>query len=288
MEISCSIVLYRHQPEEIQALCNKVLRCRKHVKIFLVDNSPDDSLRFAFLESGFEYIFSGKNLGYGEGHNLAIQKARGRSKYHLVMNPDIDLDPAVIDELFDTMELHEDIGLMMPKVLYRNGKTQYLCKKLPSPLDLAIRRFVPQPFKLLFKKAMHSYELRDRDYDHPMIVPNLSGCFMFMRTSIFDKVGAFDNRYFMYLEDIDLSRRINKYYKTVYNPAISIVHGYDRSSYKNFRLLVHHVQSSVRYFNKWGWFNDAERESINNSVHHITLRRNRQKPVESNYSLLLQ
>jgi GT2 family glycosyltransferase len=271
MEISCSIVLYHNKPEEIQHLCSKILSCNKRVMIYLMDNSADDSLRFHFTGPEYVYIYCARNLGYGGGHNLAIQRVAGRSKYHIIANPDIDFNPSVLDELFAIGEENEDIGLLMPKVLYKNGDLQYLCKQLPSPADLILRRFIPFPFKLLFKKAMMSYELRNRDYNKSMEVPNLSGCFMFIRTSVFEKVGAFDNRYFMYLEDTDLSRRINQYYKTVYYPAISIVHGYTRSSYKNFKLMVHHVKSSIKYFNKWGWFNDHNRASVNNSIKDIML-----------------
>lgn len=286
MEISCSIVLYKNNPEEIQNLCNKILSCNKNVRIYLMDNSPDDSLRFCFKGSGYEYIYCASNLGYGGGNNEIINRIRGKSKYHLVTNPDIDLNPSVIDELFDAMEENKDIGLMMPKVLFKNGDVQYLCKKLPSPADLLLRRFVPAPFKLLFRKKIRSYELRDRDYNRPMVVPNLSGCFMFIRTSVFDNVGAFDDRYFMYLEDIDLSRRIHKHYKTVYYPAISIVHGYERSSYKNLRLLIHHLKSTIRYFNKWGWFNDAERSIINNNVAEIVLARRERRVHQNEPSLM--
>jgi hypothetical protein len=253
-----------------------------------MDNSADDSLRFHFTEPQFEYIYCARNLGYGGGHNTAIERIRSKSKYHIVLNPDIDFEPPVLDELFDIMEANQDFGLLMPKVLYRSGSLQYLCKKLPSPADLFMRRFIPPPFKLLFKKSLMQYELRDRDYSSPMEVPNLSGCFMFIRTSVFEKVGMFDNRYFMYLEDTDLCRRIGQYYKTVYYPSISIIHGYAKASYKNFNLLIHHIKSSVKYFNKWGWFTDAERFTINSRVKtiRVTKQTGLSKPVTRTSALV--
>ena len=99
-----------------------------------------------------------------------------------------------------------------------------------------------------------------------MEVPNLSGCFMFIRTEVFSNVGLFDERYFLYLEDTDLCRRINEDYRTVYFPKVSIIHGYSKASYKSLRLMKLHLQSSVKYFNKWGWFKDAKKEAINYSV----------------------
>jgi len=269
MEISCSIVLFHNSPEEIKNLSKSILNCSKKVKLYLMDNSADDSLRYHFDSPQIEYMYCGRNLGYGGGHNVAIEKAKDKSLYHLILNPDIEFGPQVLDNLFAFMESNKDVGLVMPKVLYRNGDIQYLCKKLPSPADLFLRRFIPSPVKFLFKRNLSAYELRDKDYNSVMEVPNLSGCFMFIRAEVFSKVGLFDNRYFMYLEDTDFCRRINAYYRTVYNPSVSIIHGYAKASYKNLNLLVHHLKSSIKYFNKWGWFKDKERSMINNSVNNF-------------------
>ena len=271
-EISCSIVLYHNPPEEIRKAVESFLSCSKRIKLYLVDNSQDDSLRYQFISPQIEYIFNGKNLGYGAAHNLAIEKARKNSLYHLVMNPDIEFKPETIDRLFDFMELNPEVGLVMPKVLYPNGSVQYLCKRVPTPTDLILRRFVPGAIKFLFRKNLSAYELRDKDYDSIMEVPNLSGCFMFIRTEVFGNVGLFDERYFLYLEDTDLCRRITEHYPTVYYPLENIIHGYGRASYKSFKLLSHHLSSSIKYFNKWGWFNDKRRTTINKSINYANAR----------------
>lgn len=265
-EISCSIVLFHNDVDEVRKPIESFLSCSKKVKLYLVDNSAEDTLRFQFISPQIEYIFTGKNLGYGAGHNLAIQKARGKSQYHIILNPDIEFNPKILDGLYAFMQCNKDVGLVMPKILYRSGDIQYLCKKLPSPADLFLRRFLPGPAKMLFRNFLESYELKHRDYDSIMEVPNLSGCFMFIRTDVFDKVGGFDERYFLYLEDTDLCRRINKLYRTIYYPVESVVHGYRKASYKNFKLLLHHLQSSIKYFNKWGWLNDRYRAAINRSL----------------------
>lgn len=266
IDISCSIVLFHNPISEITKAINSFLNCTKHVKLFLVDNSSDDSFRYVFNSQRIEYIYNGRNLGYGAAHNIAVKKAVGESRYHLILNPDVEFDPSVINRLFKFMEQHQDIGLIMPKILYSNGDMQYLCKILPSPVDLLIRRFVPGPVKFLFKKMLDTYELKNKDYDSIMETPNLSGCFMFIRTKVFTEVGLFDERYFLYLEDTDLCRRINERYKTLYYPRVSIIHGYCKASYKSFRLMKLHVTSSIKYFNKWGWFNDKKRGVINRSI----------------------
>lgn len=231
-----------------------------------MDNSTEDSMRYQFISPQIEYIFNGRNLGYGAGHNLAIEKVIGKSDYHLILNPDVEFDPVVLDRLHDYMQANTKVGLVMPKVFYKNGQLQHLCKKLPSPTDLIMRRFMPSPIKSLFKKKMEEYELKHKDYNSIMEIPNLSGCFMFIRTQVFSQIGFFDERYFLYLEDTDLCRRINENYYTMYYPEVSIVHGYSKASYRSFKLMKLHLQSSIKYFNKWGWFRDARRVLVNYTI----------------------
>ena len=265
-DITCSIVLFHNPVQEIKNAIESFTRSSKRVKLFLVDNSGDDSFRYVFNSPHVEYIYNGRNLGYGTAHNIAIQKAKGISKYHLVLNPDVEFDPAILSRLFKFMEEHPDTGLVMPKILYRNGDTQYLCKLVPAPTDLFIRRFIPGPLKKLFRKQLDNYELKNKDYNYILETPNLSGCFMFIRTEVFSGIGMFDERYFLYLEDTDLCRRINEKYRTLYYPSVCIIHGYSKASYKSLRLMKLHLSSSIKYFNKWGWFRDVKRKIINTSI----------------------
>lgn len=265
-DISCSIVLFHNPVEEVRKVVECFLRCTKKIKLYLVDNSGEDSFRYQFLSPDIEYIFTGKNIGFGAAHNLAIKKSIGKSRYHLILNPDVEFNTSILDELFNFMEYNKSVGSVMPKVLYRNGDLQYLCKRLPSPADLFLRRFFPAPLKFILNKYLDRYELRDMDYEATMDVPNLSGCFMFVRTQVFSSVGLFDEQFFLYMEDTDLCRRINKYYRTVYYPRVSIIHGYSKASYKTLKLTKRHLISSIKYFNKWGWLDDHTRLYTNNLI----------------------
>ncbi len=271
-DITCSIVLYHNPIEEVKKAVESFLKCTKNVKLFLVDNSKDDTLRYKFLSPRIEYIFNGKNLGYGAANNVAIRRAIGVSRYHLILNPDIEFKTEILDDLFLFMERNRSVGSVMPKVLYKNGDLQYLCKRLPSPVDLFLRRFLPAPLKVVLNKQLEKYELRDKNYNAIMDVPNLSGCFMFVRTEVFSSIGLFDEQYFLYMEDTDLCRRINKYYRTVYYPQVSIIHGYSKASYKTFKLTRYHLNSSIRYFNKWGWMKDINRQYINGAINRNCLK----------------
>lgn len=236
-------------------------RCR--IQLVLVDNAGQDAVAALAEECGAIYLRPPGNLGFGKAHNLAYQRARALSPYHLVLNPDVHFDAEVLETLLDLMTTKPDLGVVMPKILYADGATQHLCKRLPTPWDLVIRRFAPGFAHGVFRRAMERYELRDRDYDQPMEPPTLSGCFLLLRNEIVDQVGLFDERFFMYMEDVDLVRRILVVSRGLYYPAVSIVHEYQKGSYRDRRLAWHHVLSALKYFSKWGWIRDAERDRLN-------------------------
>jgi len=257
--LNTSIVLYNHSVIEIESLI-KSLRQSKHVdEVFLIDNSPVQNPDFEKLSA--TYIFNNKNLGYGAAHNIAIRKTIDQDiPYHLVVNPDIEFETSMLVEMLNFMNQQTNVGLLMPKVLYPNGDTQFLCKLLPTPYDLLIRRFIPAR---LTKKRTSYFELRDSGYNRIMDVPYLSGCFMLLRTQTLKEVGLFDEQFFMYPEDIDLTRRIHQKYRTVFYPHVSIIHHHTQASYRNVKPLLIHIRNLIKYFNKWGWFIDAERKKVN-------------------------
>lgn len=259
-DISSSIVTYKNSKTMLQNVILSFLNTDLNVKLYIVDNSPTDEIQELCRDKRIKYIFNNANVGFGAGHNIAIKKSLNLSKYHLVLNPDIYFEKGELEEIYGFMELNDDIGGVMPRVLYPDGSIQHLCKLLPTPCDLIFRRFLP--FKSLKEKRNNFYELQFTGYE-AIDVPCLSGCFMFIRTEVFKRVGLFDERFFMYLEDFDLSRRINRHYRIVYYPKAVVYHRYEKGSYKNLKLLKYHIESAIKYFNKWGWFFDKERNLTN-------------------------
>jgi GT2 family glycosyltransferase len=181
-----------------------------------------------------------------------------------VLNPDVEFEPEVIEKMRAYLDAHREAGLMMPKVFFPDGRMQYLCKLLPTPLDWIFRRFMP--FVSAVSKRNERFELRRSGYNKIMNVPYLSGCFMFFRTDALKKMGLFDEKIFMYGEDTDITRRIHREYKTLFFPDVSIIHKFSKRSYSDFHLLCVHIKSAVYYFNKWGWFFDRERVRMNRKV----------------------
>jgi len=262
-DITGSIVVYRNPNQEIREAIASFLGTQLNVSLYVIDNSPDDRARNLCTDSRVRYIFNGRNLGFGAGHNIAMKASLSEARYHLVLNPDVYFEGAVLEKLFRFACSRPDVGLVMPKVLNPDGSIQHLCKLLPTPSDLFIRRFLPQALKPLAEDRLARYEFRDQDYNSVLSVPVLSGCFMLMNCATLSQVGVFDERYFMYLEDVDLCRRIHQSFETIYFPEVAIYHRYKKGSYRSLRLLMHHIVSALRYFHKWGWYSDKERTDIN-------------------------
>lgn len=258
-----SIVLYNNSSKQILEAVTSFLNTQLNVGLYLIDNSPDQRLLDSCKDHRVTYVFNGRNLGFGAGHNLAMNVSQNKAKYHVVLNPDIYFEPGVLETLFSFACSRPEIGLLMPKVLNADGSIQRLCKRLPTPSDLFIRRFLPQVLKTLVKERLARYEFRDQDLNSVLSVPVLSGCFMMINGAALREVGMFDERYFMYMEDVDLCRRIHRRFRTIYFPEVAIYHRYAKGSYRSFRLMMHHIVSALLYFHKWGWFFDPERVDIN-------------------------
>ena len=261
--LNISIVLYHpNWEQEVLPLVEELLRVKNLRKLYLLDNSEEKQENFPMKSDKLRYMHMGANLGYGTAHNIALREsAYYKTAFHLVMNSDIRVKAEDIDAMHDWMLVNQQVGILMPKVLNPDGTQQYVAKRLPSPLDVFGRRFLPAA---LMARRNKRYELRDLDLRRPINAPYLSGCFMFLRTKAAVEAGLFDERYFMYPEDIDLTRTIHRNYLTLYYPEWTVTHAHARDSYKNKHMLRIHIQNMCRYFNKWGWFFDKERQTFNN------------------------
>lgn len=264
--ITSSVVLYKTDRKELDTIINCVLNSCIRV-LYLIDNSPTNDIESFvanYEKRKIVYIFNGQNIGYGAGHNIAIRMAiKEASQYHVVLNPDIIFTTDAIDKLCQYMNQNPDVGQIMPKVVYPNGDMQYLCKLIPTPIDLIFKRFLPSQ---LFRKRLYKFRLEFTGYNQIMNVPYLSGCFMLFRISSLKHVGLFDERFFMYPEDIDITRRIHEKYKTIFYPDVTIIHAHAAASYSSKKMLYIHIFNMVKYFNKWGWVFDKKRKKANEQL----------------------
>lgn len=257
-----SIVTYRTNLNELKR-CIESLNSIVVSEIYIIDNSSDNQVYTFAKQFGCVYIPS-KNIGYGRAHNIALKKSLEKNvDYHLVINPDVYFDPNVLERLTQIMDDRPDIGQIQPKILYPNGELQYSVRRLPTPFNVFGRRFIPN---VLIRSMNDRYLLKDIDHNKEFNVAFHQGSFMLIRVNALKKIGLFDERYFMYAEDIDLTRRMHNFYKTVYYPKEVIFHIHRQSSYHSFKMLCIHIVNMIRYFNKWGWFFDKRRDKINENI----------------------
>lgn len=269
--ITASIVLYNTPKEQLDGLLGSIERSSVPLRLFVVDNSPDGyhSDLSGLKATPYTYLKTQQNRGYGAGHNIALQRVLESSKFHFVLNPDIRFGATELEKMIEYLGAHDDIGQLMPKVVYPDGTLQYLCKLIPTPLDLILRLLSRPPLRSILQPHIDRFELRFTGYNRVMDVPYLSGCFMLFRTSALKAVGLFDERFFMYPEDIDLTRRMRAHFRTVFYPGAVVIHEHAKASHKDLRFLWIHAKNMVIYFNKWGWIIDRERAKTNQE----TLRR---------------
>lgn len=262
--VTASIVLYHQCPEDVTPLFEELAKDAALLAWVVVDNGGSVDACNLAESMGARCLRPGRNLGYGASHNLAMRSLVDcASPYHLVLNPDIRLGSGILAQLAKMMDAMPEVGLVMPQILYPDGTEQRLCKQIPTPLDLISRRFLGRFGRALFANQLVRYELRRLDMRIAREIPCLSGCFMFIRSAALREVGYFDERYFMYMEDVDLCRRIGAKYKTVFYPEVAVTHGYTKGSYRDPMLLKYHLQSAFKYFSKWGWIFDSGRDRLN-------------------------
>lgn len=262
MKISCSIVIYKNNIYEIESVIKSFCdsAANYEYEILIIDNY-DQKKEIDIISNKYrniKYLKTTKNIGYGAGHNIAIKKFENESEYHFILNPDIKFGKEVIPALIGYMINNEDIVEIMPNVKYIDGNNQLLCRLLPNPMNLIFRRFFTK--NIVSRKLDESYILMNYDNEKVYEVPVQSGCFMCIRTNILKKHNIlFDEQYFMYLEDYDIIRQLRKYGNIIFFPKVDIIHNHKQDSYKSKNMVKIHIQSAIKYFNKYGWLFDMER-----------------------------
>lgn len=235
------------------------------VHVALVDNSEDRAIgtkvleigKTRFADSGVQmtYLYGHANIGYGAAHNLALHGSG--ADFHLVLNPDVELAADALANGVRWMNEHVDVGAIAPAVERRDGTRDYLVKRPPAVLDLALRGFLPTFGRMFFRGRLDRYEMRDvidADPEAPVLdVPAMSGACMLLRRRVIDQTGGFDPRYFLYFEDFDWTRRLNKVTRTAWVPSFRVVHHGGGAARKGLRHIAYFVRGAWRYYGKHGW-----------------------------------
>ena len=250
LDITASIVLYNENLEELTKTVNCFLRVPLKKRLFLIDNTQNKLFQNIFKKQEIEYIAVGKNIGFGAGHNMVKDRISNNSNFHLILNPDVNFQEAVIPNLIIELKKDENVSMIAPKVLFPNGDHQYSCRRYPLLSELFARRFTFM--KPIFKSTVYKGQYKDKDLNNSFFVEFITGCFHLYKTNDFLKLEGFDERYFLYMEDVDICRKIdNLGKKKIYYPKEEITHVLKKGSSKSMKLFFRHTLSAIKYFLKW-------------------------------------
>ena len=250
IKVSGCIVTYNCK-DKISPTIDSIFENTKGVDftLYVVDNgSGDGTADFISEKYPDVNVIRSQNDGFGAGHNKVIPFLD--SDFHVVINPDILLKSDVITELAVYGSEHKDVGLLSPKICFEDGRLQMLGKRNPTVRYLGSHWLHKSDEPT---KTITEYCMLDMPEDEPFEITNATGCFMFFRTSVFMELGGFDERFFLYQEDSDLSRRAMEVGRIVYHPEMCITHAWARENTKTFKGNMRQIVSMVKFFTKWGW-----------------------------------
>jgi hypothetical protein len=237
-----------------QALLKQTIA--EQMEILITDNkSEDESIGLIRAQFGNEpkvhIIEQRENLGYGRGNNAAARFAHG--EYILILNPDNTLPINALEQMLQYLQAHDDVGIVGPALFHPDGSIRPSARRFPTILDLLRKRLSPEKWQEAYTR-----EREEQDKQGAVEVDWLVGACLLMRTEFFRKLRGFDERFFLFFEDIDLCRRTKALgKKVVYLPCVRVLDQKARLSGNNlFAIFTKkttriHAASAVKYFWKW-------------------------------------
>ena len=256
------VVAYHPSFEEVQRLGRCLAALSQAIGYALVANDHRPGEAIDQLAEGADlFLPCAENLGYGRAVNRAVavlQQAETASgitmpPYLGALNTDLQWQEGTMETALAWLDHHADVVLAVPQLLDSRGVVQRLCKRHPTVLGLLSRRFWPQRIKPGCLRRYDSwYVMADHNYQMTFDVPYLSGCCMLMRTAAFLDAGGFDERFFLYLEDADLTRTLASRGRCVHLPVVAVTHDWGRGNHRSRWLTLVNLQSAWVYFCKWG------------------------------------
>lgn len=230
-------------------------------RVIVIDNnSTDTSLKIITASDKIDLIINETNIGFSRACNQGFKQCT--AEFILLLNPDAMLLDNTIKDSIDCMQQDKSIDILGCRLLGDNGKISASCSRFPSPTRIffdasGLSKILPRYFK-------PATIMTDWNHLESKFVNQVMGAFMFMKTSIFEKVGYFDERFFVYYEEVDFSKRISIAGGHIfYNTSITAIHSGEGTtqSVKGFRLFLSlrsRLQYAKKHFSFWGqqsvWF----------------------------------
>ena len=254
MKISISIVTY-NSLDDIGDVLNCIGKsdCISDIELYISDNCSSDGT-VGYIKNNFPFahiIENSKNGGYGYGHNVVIEKVK--SDIHFIINPDIRFDEHTLSTTASFLMNNDDVVLCTPEMVTENGEFVFPPKAQPR-LHFIVGRFLRNvSFFSKWRKEYVMYERVTNNNGAPFDIEFCSGAFMAIKTDYLKQVDGFDDRYFLYYEDADLTRKLLKCGRCVCIPKLSIIHEGKREAYRSSTIRKIMLSSMFKYFRKWGF-----------------------------------
>lgn len=223
--------------------------------VVVVDNGSTDGSR-EMVERDFPQVRLVKNrgnLGYASACNLGIRMTK--EPYVFILNSDVEFPAGGLEVLLDFMDDHPEVAALGPLVLNPDGSRQMSCRRFPTLWESVVHGFLGEiwPDNPLTRR----YQLKDLPPDRPREVDWVSGAAMLLRREAVERVGGFDEAYFMYVEDVDLCWRLRQAgYRVYFHPGFRAIHKIgSSSSQRSLRMLWEHHRSMLIFFRRRyrGW-----------------------------------
>lgn len=260
--ITFSLVLYKHKFSEIDKLIFSISSFEKlgknnnlKTRLLIHDNSPNSLIENLICKYKFiEYKCNGKNIGFGNGHNSNLLSYDYEySDIYIIVNPDIEFNGLSLIKFVKEF-INSDFICTAPLIRDSRGFIQYSAKLNPTILSLLLGRFKLLQKINIFKNYYIKHTNRDFDYTKEKIKSSyLSGCFLLVKSHIYQKIKGFDPIFFLHLEDADFTRKCSKYGKVIHNPSCTITHRWARGSHRSLIQMFYLFISTLKYFKKWGF-----------------------------------
>lgn len=258
-----SIIVINYKNPPLLRLClsslKRVMSANFKHEILVVDIASSPETRNIIKDFPEAKLLEFKNnIGYTKGANEGVKASSGN--YVLILNPDIVPMARSIEILTSHLATNTDVGIVGPRLLNFDGSTQNSCFRYYTPLTILCRRS-PLGHTSFGKKVLNKFIMANKNLNEPTEVDWLMGSAVMVSRKAIDKVGLMDEKFFLYMSDVDWARRFwENGFKVVYYPESEMYHYHKRESAGRFGILdvflnkqsKLHLIDAIRYFAKYG------------------------------------
>lgn len=235
VDLSVALVYFDTNSKVLLRTINSVLLSKGiYISIYVINNSLEPLPKEILANHKIHILNTNKNIGFGAAHNLVIHRI-SKSGFHLCLNPDVSFNSKLLSNLISTYKQGK-MGFLIPRIVDSFGRFHYSFRSRPTIMDLFLSKFFGK------KNQFHNVGAYPVDC--------VSGCFIFSKTSLIKKLGGFDERFFLYMEDVDISMRMSAIRKNYYCSNLCIEHQYERGSSKSIYLFLLHFTSVLKFLAK--------------------------------------